>query len=78
MNMLKWKNGSRYHDGWFIGSEGENGEHIQDASGWPFSIYKKAAEIGVGDMVLCHGIQSHDDAVALCEMLGSGADANAA
>jgi len=69
--LLNWgmKPSDRYADGFFIGSEGENGEHLIDASGWPYSIYKKSVEIGANDFVLCGGIQSFDDAVALCEMI---------
>ena len=67
--MTNWGKSDRYEDGWFIGSEGENGEHLQDASGWPFSVYRKAAQIGVSDAVLCHGIQMFDDALAIANAL---------
>lgn len=52
-----------------LGSQGENGEHMRGTSGWPFSIYIEANEIGQGDKVLCDGIQNMDDAerlLALC------------
>lgn len=53
---------TRYKPGFKIGSEDENGEHQRDVAGWPYSIYREANEIGVTDMVLCHGIQHIDDA----------------
>ena len=59
-----------YETGYFIGSEGENGEHMRDQdAGWPYSIYRQSNEIGSCDAVLCHGIQNLDDAkqlLALC------------
>ena len=73
--LLNWgmQPSDRYADGFHIGSEGENGEHLRDAWSWPYSIYKKATAPGVSDYVLCHGIQCMDDAIALCEMLNGKA-----
>ncbi len=59
----------RYECGFYIGSEGENGEHLRDLSGWPYSIYRQGREMGVGDMVLCHGIQQLDDAHQLLALV---------
>ena len=67
--MLNWARSNRYADGWFIGGEGENGQHLREPEGWPYSVYKRAAEIGVTDVVLCHGIQNLTDAQALCSLL---------
>jgi hypothetical protein len=68
--ILAWPNEEgRYYAGFFIGSEGENGEHLREINGWPFSIYKKGREPGVTDACLCTGIQSFTDADALCAML---------
>jgi len=69
--MLEWDNKSgRYMPGWYIGSEGDNGEHMRTPSlGWPFCIYRQGAEPGVTDMVLCGGIQAFEDAEALANML---------
>ena len=55
--------------GFFLGSEDDNGAHIRGESGWPYSIYKQDNRVGGCDAVLCHGIQSLDDAkqlLALC------------
>ena len=59
----------RMEPGFFIGSEGKNGEHQRGTAGWPYSIYRQDNRVGGCDAVLCHGIQSLDDAeqlVALC------------
>ena len=59
----------RFEPGFLIGSEGDNGEHQRDEKGWPYSIYRRDDNIGGCDVVLCHGIQSLDDArqlLALC------------
>jgi hypothetical protein len=67
---LSWRcDGTRYLPGFFLGSEGDEGEHLRDASGWPYSIYRRGCEAGVGDFVLAHGIQSLDDARALLVLL---------
>jgi hypothetical protein len=69
--LLYWdrKASDNYLPGWFLGSEGENGEHLRDAAGWPYSIYRKSDRIGASDIVLCHGIQARDDAEAIQNML---------
>jgi hypothetical protein len=69
--LLHWdrRPTDRYHAGWFIGSEGENGEHQQNTEGWPYSVYRKGALPGVSDIVLAHGIQSWGDALTLCSIL---------
>lgn len=69
MSLLRWNDTDRYLPTLYIGSEGENGEHIQDVSGWPYSVYRKAAAIGVSDVVICHGIQNFDDAVQIADRL---------
>ena len=69
--MLYWNPTDRYEPTLFVGSQGEHGEHIQDASGWPYSVYRKAAQIGVSDCVICHGIQCFDDALEIaCRLQG--------
>lgn len=68
-SWLRFPETERYEDGFYIGSMGENGEHMRDCSGWPYSIYRKAAQDGVTDMVICHGIQNYDDAVQIAERL---------
>lgn len=65
MSLLHWNSTDRYEPKLYVGSEGGNGEHIQDVSGWPYSVYRKAAQIGVTDCVICHGIQCFDDAVEI-------------
>jgi hypothetical protein len=68
--MLTWSHDSaRYARGYYIGSTGDDGEHRPDLTGWPFSIYRKASAIGACDAVLCEGIQSYGDAVALVTIL---------
>lgn len=70
--MLTWPHdGKRYDAGYFIGSQREDGSHSRSTSHWPFSIYRRANEIGVTDVVLCDGIQSHSDAKNLAEMLNA-------
>jgi len=71
--ILNWPadTSGRYAPGFFIGSEGENGEHQRDTAGWPFSIYRRATQPGVTDMVLCSGIQNVADAVALLDIINS-------
>lgn len=59
-----------YEPGYFIGSEGENGEHLRSPNdGWPYSIYRMGRENGVSDSVLCHGIQHLDDAKQLLALV---------
>lgn len=55
----------RYEIGFYIGSEDDDGGHRRDLSGWPYSIYRQAREIGATDVVLCHGIQDLNDAKQL-------------
>jgi len=62
MSLLRWDDTPRFEPGFYIGSEGENGEHLRDESGWPYSIYRRAGEIGVIDVVICNGIQCLEDA----------------
>ena len=61
-------NTPRFEPGFRIGSEGENGEHIRQTTGWPYSIYRQDDNIGGCDVVLCHGIQNLDDAEQLLAM----------
>ena len=69
MALLRWDDTPRYVAGFRIGSENENGEHVRDASGWPYSVYRMACEPGVSDVVICHGIQHEADARAICDRL---------
>ena len=63
---------SAYEGGFFIGSEGENGEHLpMRHEGWPFSVYVRARQIGGCDMVVCHGIQDIEDAERICSLLNA-------
>jgi hypothetical protein len=67
--MIQWGPTDRYWNGYEIGSEDEDGSHMRSIEGWPYSIYRKGRLSGVGDMVLCRGIQNMDDALALRGML---------
>lgn len=68
--ILNWTDdGVRYDRGFFIGSEDTTGAHIRADDGWPYSIYKRGNQPGVGDAVLCHGIQSRADAEILLELV---------
>lgn len=69
MTVLNWGNCENYEAGFYIGSDGDNGEHLRDASGWPYSIYRRASAIGSTDVVICHGIQSLEDATHILERL---------
>lgn len=68
-SFLRWDDTPRYEPGFRIGSEGENGEHQRSIDGWPYSIYRQAAEIGVYDYVICHGIQNMGDARQILDRL---------
>lgn len=67
--MVQWGPTDRYWNGYEIGSEDEDGSHMRSIEGWPYSIYRKARLSGVTDMVLCHGIQNMDDAIALGDLI---------
>ena len=69
MSDLRFPDSPRYLDGFHIGSEKDNGEHLRDKSGWPYSIYRRAAQIGVSDIVICHGIQDYNDAEQILDRL---------
>ena len=72
--ILNWPadTSGRYAPGFFIGAEGDDGEHLRNFNdGWPFSIYRRAAQPGVTDMVLFTGIQNINDAAILLELIGS-------
>ena len=61
--------GSRFERGFRLGSEADDGTHLRDASGWPYSIYLQDDNVGGCDAVLCHGIQNLSDAehmLAIC------------
>ncbi len=68
-SLLRWNDTPRYEPQFYIGSSDENGAHLPNLDGWPYSIYRKAAEIGVGDIVICHGIQNYDDAKQILDRL---------
>lgn len=73
--ILNWKDdGVRYDRGFFLGSEGPHGAHKRETDGWPYSIYKRGNQRGVGDNVLCHGIQSLADAEILLAILNARAE----
>jgi hypothetical protein len=63
--------GNRFSPGFHLGSEGENGEHLRDISGWPYSIYRRDDRIGGCDFVICHGIQHREDADTLLQMMNA-------
>lgn len=68
--IFNWKDdGVRYQRGFSIGSQDEDGGHVRDASGWPYSIFKRGLQPGIGDVVLCYGIQDPDDARVLLEII---------
>jgi hypothetical protein len=68
--VLDWdEHSERYARGWFVGSAEEDGLHRRDAEGWPYSIYKRGCQPGVGDAILCYGLQDLADAEALCSLL---------
>lgn len=68
MSAFRW-NSADYSDRFFVGSEDEEGHHLRQASGWPYSVYRMAEAIGRTDTVICHGIQSLDDANEICDRL---------
>jgi hypothetical protein len=70
-NLLGWDRrvSENFAPGWFIGSDGDNGEHLQEPTGWPYSVYRKNTDVGGVDIVLCHGIQDRRDAEALAAIL---------
>ena len=76
-NLLSWDKQAteQFAKGWFVGSEGDNGEHIQDQAGWPYSVYRKSTAVGGCDIVLCHGIQDLRDAEAVAGILNLRAEA---
>jgi hypothetical protein len=68
--LLSWPDGgTRYAPEFMIGSEADDGSHMRDTSGWPYSIYREGIKPGVGDMVLCHGIQDIADAQNMLAMV---------
>lgn len=69
MSMLRWDDTPRYEQGFKVGSEGDDGSHMRSTDGWPYSVYRMAAEAGATDVVICHGIQSLKDAREICERL---------
>lgn len=69
MTLLRWDDSSRYEPGFRIGSTDEDGAHKRNVAGWPYSIYRQAAEPGVSDVVICHGIQCLGDAEQIKDRL---------
>lgn len=68
MSEFRW--GSKHHsDRFFVGSQEEDGGHRRDTNGWPYSVYRMAEDVGFTDHVICHGIQSLDDANEICDRL---------
>jgi hypothetical protein len=68
-SFLRWDDTPSYLPGFKLGSTGDDGEHLQDTTGWPYSIYRHAIEIGVSDIVICHGIQNLGDAKQILNRL---------
>jgi hypothetical protein len=52
-------------------SKADDGRHLRGTSGWPYSIYRRATDIGVTDAVLCCGIQNLADAKALLALVNA-------
>ena len=72
--ITNWPNAShRYFTRFRIGSETDGGGHLRGSKGWPYSVYKAAAQIGVTDAVVCHGIQHRADAVKIRDLLNAAA-----
>lgn len=69
MSLLRWDDCPDYEPGFYIGGTTVSGEHTRDRTGWPYSIYRRACEIGVSDIVICHGIQDLDDAKQILDRL---------
>jgi hypothetical protein len=68
MSVMKPRR-SRFERGFRLGSEGDDGTHLRDTSGWPYSIYLRDDNVGGSDAVLCLGIQNLTDAehlLAIC------------
>jgi hypothetical protein len=61
----------RYDPDFHLGSEADDGRHLRGTSGWPYSIYRRATDIGVTDAVLCCGIQNLADAKALLALVNA-------
>jgi hypothetical protein len=69
-SLLRWDDNPRYEAGFKVGSCGEDGEHLRDENaGWPYSIYRRAIEIGATDIVICRGIQNLGDAKEIRDRL---------
>ncbi len=68
-SLLRWNDSERYEPDFHIGSENGEGHHRRDTRGWPYSVYRKATQIGVSDVVICHGIQNLGDAKQIAERL---------
>jgi hypothetical protein len=70
MSALRWDDCENYLPGFYIGSEGEDGQHLRDPKeGWPYSIYRHNIAIGGCDVVICHGIQCEGDAAQILDRL---------
>jgi hypothetical protein len=69
MSLLRWDDTDRFEPGFKVGSEGDNGEHRRDETGWPYSVYRRNIAIGGCDIVICHGIQCRVDAIEICDRL---------
>jgi hypothetical protein len=54
-----------------IGSVDEAGEHVRNADGWPFSVYRQGLDLGVGDNVIADGIQNFEDARVIRDLLNA-------
>jgi hypothetical protein len=69
MSLLRWDDCDDYEPGFFIGSTGDEGEHLRHTLGWPYSVFRRAIAIGRTDIVICHGIQCLNDAKEIKERL---------
>jgi len=68
-SCLRWDDCEDYEPGFFVGSCGNNDEHVRNIQGWPYSIYRASRKDGRSDMVICHGIQSLYDAHQILDRL---------
>jgi hypothetical protein len=68
-SMLQWDDTESYEFGFRVGSQEANGEHMRGTDGWPYSVYREARQVGVSDIVICHGIQNRNDAEEIINRL---------
>lgn len=70
MSYLRWDDNDNFEPGFWVGSEGQAGQHLRNPdAGYPYSIYRRARAIGISDVVICHGIMDRNDADQIRERL---------